>query len=250
MSCLVVKNLSKSYNGVHVLQDINLTLACGEVVVIIGPSGSGKSTFLRCMNLLEKPDSGSISIIGNQVDVKNLTAESTLALRKKTGFVFQNYALFKNKNVLNNVAEALIRVRGMKRSEAEAKAMTVLKQVGMDSFADAMPARLSGGQQQRVGIGRALALDAELLLFDEPTSALDPERVYEILMLIKQIAQSGKHTMLIATHEIHFAQKVADRIVFMEHGTITATGKPSELLSHPSNPRIESFLSHLKQDQL
>ena len=175
------------------------------------------------------------------VDTTQITQDQILALRRKTGFVFQNYGLFKNKTVLENITEALIRVKKIKKAHAQERGLSILNQVGMSGFEEYMPSKLSGGQQQRVGIGRALALDADVLLFDEPTSSLDPERVDEILQLMNNIGKLRKHALVIVTHEIHFARKVANRIVFMENGNIAAVGKPSNLLDQPKDSRIARF---------
>ena len=207
------------------LDNIDLTIEAGERVVVIGPSGTGKSTLLRCVNFLDRPQSGTISIGGLTVDAARASRADILALRRCTAFVFQNYALFANKTAKQNIMEALTTVQKRPRDEAERRAMEVLAETGLADKADSYPAALSGGQQQRVGIGRAMALDASLMLFDEPTSALDPEWVGEVLELIRRVAER-RQTMLIVTHEMQFAREIADRVIFMDGGALWNKVRP------------------------
>ncbi len=234
-----VKDLHKNFGELHVLKGINETFSAGEVVAIIGPSGSGKSTFIRCLNLLEQPTAGTITYKGTDITSKNADVNTH---RLKVGMVFQQFNLFNNLSVLDNVTISLIKVKGMNEEEAKAKAMALLDRVGLVDKAAAYPSQLSGGQKQRIAIVRALALEPEVLLFDEPTSALDPEMVGEVLDVISALAKEGI-TMLIVTHEMGFAQKVASRVLFMDNGLIAEQGTPSEIFEHPQNPRTQEFLS-------
>ncbi|WP_299907916.1 amino acid ABC transporter ATP-binding protein [uncultured Paracoccus sp.] len=236
-----IAGLTKRFGTNTVLSDINLNLTPGERVAIIGPSGTGKSTLLRCLNFLDRPDAARITIGDLSVDAASATRAEILALRRRTGFVFQNYALFANKTARQNITEGLVTVRGWSRSKADARADEVLASIGLTDKADSYPAALSGGQQQRIGIGRAMALDGDLLLFDEPTSALDPEWVGEVLDLIRQIAD-GRQTMLIVTHEMQFAREIADRVVFMEGGRIVEQGPPAQIFDAPEDERTRAFL--------
>lgn len=220
-----IEGLTKRFDGTPVLDNIDLTIEEGERVVVIGPSGTGKSTLLRCVNFLDRPQSGSISIGGLTVDTARASRADILALRRCTAFVFQNYALFANKTAKQNIMEALTTVQKRPRDEAERRAMEVLAETGLAEKADSYPAALSGGQQQRVGIGRAMALDASLMLFDEPTSALDPEWVGEVLDLIRRVAER-RQTMLIVTHEMQFAREIADRVIFMDGGVLWSKVRP------------------------
>lgn len=201
-------------------------------MVIIGPSGTGKSTLLRSLNFLDQPDRGLIRVGDLTVDAAQASRADILALRRRTSFVFQNYALFANKTAQQNITQALITVKGLSRPEADARAEAILKETGLSDKANAYPAALSGGQQQRVGIGRAMALDADLMLFDEPTSALDPEWVGEVLDLMRRVAEKGQ-TMLIVTHEMQFAREIADRIIFMTGGDVVEQGPPEQILNTP-----------------
>ncbi|MBQ1383881.1 MAG: amino acid ABC transporter ATP-binding protein, partial [Firmicutes bacterium] len=226
-----VKNLSKTFDGTtEVLKEINLHVEKHDVVAILGPSGTGKSTLLRCLNYLCEPTTGVIMVGDVTVDAQNHTKQQVRDLRKQSAMVFQGYNLFKNKTALGNVMEALITVQGKGREEAEDTAIAQLKKVGMLDRKDFYPAKMSGGQQQRVAIARALAVNPNVLLFDEPTSALDPELVGEVLNTIRQLAEEQTSTMILVTHEIHFARNVANRIIFMEGGYIAADGTPQEII--------------------
>ncbi|MCG7629101.1 amino acid ABC transporter ATP-binding protein [Epibacterium sp. MM17-32] len=239
-----IKGLTKTFGGAPVLDQIDLDIAAGERVVIIGPSGTGKSTLLRCLNFLDQPDAGQISIADLSVDAARARKADILALRRRTGFVFQNYALFANKTAAENIMEALVTVQRLPRSEAAERARAILAETGLADKADSYPAALSGGQQQRVGIGRAMALNAELMLFDEPTSALDPEWVGEVLDLMRRVAEQ-KQTMLIVTHEMQFAREIADRILFMHGGKIVEQGPPAQIFDAPQDERLKRFLARV-----
>jgi putative amino-acid transport system ATP-binding protein len=241
-----VRGLSKSFNGTAVLDGIDLDIAPGERVVIIGPSGTGKSTLLRCLNFLDQPDAGRITIGDVTLDAARATRAEILALRRRSAFVFQNYALFANKTAKENIMEALVTVQGRPKAEAEARALEVLAETGLAEKADSYPASLSGGQQQRVGIGRAMAIGAELMLFDEPTSALDPEWVGEVLDLMRRVAER-KQTMLIVTHEMQFAREIADRVIFMHGGRIVEAGAPEQIFTAPQDERLQRFLWRLSK---
>lgn len=236
-----ISGLTKRFDGAPVLDNIDLTIEPGERVVVIGPSGTGKSTLLRCVNFLDRPQAGTISIGDITVDAASASRADIVALRRCTSFVFQNYALFANLTAKQNIMEALVTVQRRPRAEAERRAMEVLTETGLTEKADSYPAALSGGQQQRVGIGRAMALDASLMLFDEPTSALDPEWVGEVLDLIRRVAEHHQ-TMLIVTHEMQFAREIADRIIFMDGGRIVEQGPPDEILGDPQDDRLKRFL--------
>lgn len=239
-----IKNIHKSFTDNHVLKGIDMHVAPGEVVVILGPSGSGKSTFLRCLNYLERPDEGNISIDDMEVNAKNISSKEIIELRKKTAMVFQNYNLFKNKTVIENVMEGLITAQGMDKKQAHDISVGYLEKVGLMDRLDYYPAKLSGGQKQRVGIARALALNPKVILFDEPTSALDPELVGEVLDVMKDVAKEGM-TMIVVTHEIGFAQEVADHVYFMDEGVVVEDGKPSEIFTNPKEERTRQFLSRV-----
>lgn len=240
-SGISVSGLNKSFDDTHVLKDISFDIAAGERVVVIGPSGTGKSTLLRTLNFLDRPESGVIRLGDLTVDAAVATRADILAIRRRTSFVFQNYALFANKTARENITQALITVKGYSKIDANARADVILQETGLADKADAYPAALSGGQQQRVGIGRAMALDADLMLFDEPTSALDPEWVGEVLDLMRKVAEK-RQTMLIVTHEMQFAREIADRIIFMDGGHIVEQGPPDQLLEKPKDPRTQAFL--------
>lgn len=233
-----VQNLYKKFGTNEVLSDISTTISKGEVVSIIGPSGSGKSTFLRCLNLLEVPSSGSIDING-----KNLTSskKNIHKIRQQIGMVFQHFHLFPHLTVLENLTYAPMKAKGIKKAEAEMKARLLLERVGLSEKETAYPNSLSGGQKQRVAIARALAMEPELMLFDEPTSALDPEMVKEVLDVMKDLAKSGM-TMVVVTHEMGFAREVADRVLFLDHGVLVEEGQPNEFFSHPKTERAKDFL--------
>ena len=236
-----IAGLTKRFGARTVLAGIDLDIAPGERIVIIGPSGTGKSTLLRCLNFLDTPDAGRITLGDLTLDAARATGREILALRRRTAFVFQTYALFANRTARQNITEALIVVKGLSRAAADARADDILARIGLADRGDAYPAALSGGQQQRVGIGRAMALGAELMLVDEPTSALDPEWVGEVLALLRRVA-AERQTMLIVTHEMQFAREVADRILFMDEGRIVEQGPPAAIFETPRDPRLQAFL--------
>ncbi|HIF77731.1 MAG TPA: amino acid ABC transporter ATP-binding protein [Sulfitobacter sp.] len=240
-----ITGLTKHFGGAPVLNGIDLQIAEGERVVVIGPSGTGKSTLLRCLNFLDVPQAGTIRIGDVTVDAAKARKADILALRRRTAMVFQNYALFANKTAKENIMEALVTVQKRPKGEAEQRALSVLAETGLADKADSFPAALSGGQQQRVGIGRAMALGAELMLFDEPTSALDPEWVGEVLDLMRAVAER-KQTMLIVTHEMQFAREIADRVIFMDGGKIVESGPPSKIFSAPKDARLQKFLKRVE----
>ena len=234
-----VKDLCKSFGELQVLKGLNETFYKGDVAAVIGPSGSGKSTFIRCLNLLEQPTSGSFFFEGTDITAKGFDVNKH---RQKVGMVFQQFNLFNNLSILDNVTISMEKVKHVSHAEAEAKAMALLKRVGLDSKAGSFPSQLSGGQKQRIAIVRALALEPDVLLFDEPTSALDPEMVGEVLQVISDLAAEGI-TMVVVTHEMGFARKVANRVLFMDGGRIAEQGTPEEIFEHPQNPRTKEFLS-------
>jgi arginine/lysine/histidine transport system ATP-binding protein len=236
-----VENLHKSYGKLEVLKGISTTINSGEVVAIIGPSGSGKSTFLRCMNLLENPTSGTI-LIADQ----NITDKKTniMKVRQQVGMVFQHFHLFPHKTVMQNLTYAPIKVKGQSKEKAEKVAGDLLDRVGLRDKADEYPTRLSGGQKQRVAIARALAMEPEVMLFDEPTSALDPEMVKEVLEVMKSLAHTGM-TMAIVTHEMGFAREVADRVLFLDGGLLVEDTKPQEFFTNPKSKRAQDFLQKM-----
>ena len=235
-----IRNLHKSFGELEVLKGINLTIAEKEVVVIIGPSGSGKSTLLRCMNYLEEPTAGTVEIDGTSLT----TAKNINEVRREVGMVFQRFNLFPHMTVMQNLMLAPMKVRGIKKADAEATAMTYLKKVGLADKAYVYPEKLSCGQQQRVAIARALCMKPKALLFDEPTSALDPEMVGEVLNVMKTLAEEGM-TMAVVTHEMGFAREVGDRVVFVDNGIILEEGTPEEIFSHAKEERTRSFLSKI-----
>jgi polar amino acid transport system ATP-binding protein len=237
---LRVEGLKKSYGKLDVLKDINCAIAEGEVVCVIGPSGSGKSTMLRCLNMLELPDGGRIELHGNEIYGGGKTHDLDV-LRREVGMVFQSFNLFPHMSAKENVSIAQVRVRGRKRSEADARSVELLGKVGLAEKVDEYPDRLSGGQQQRVAIARALAMDPEVMLFDEVTSALDPELVKGVLDVMRELADSGM-TMVVVTHEMNFAREVADRVIFMDQGFIVEEGNPDDVLGNPSADRTKQFL--------
>lgn len=236
-----VRDLHKSFGNLEVLKGISEHISPSEVVCIIGPSGSGKSTFLRCINLLEKPTSGEIIIDGEQITDSSVDINK---IREEVGMVFQRFNLFPHKTALENITLAPIKVRGMKKEEAEKTAYELLDKVGLREKAHVYPSSLSGGQQQRVAIARALAMKPKIMLFDEPTSALDPEMVGEVLAVMKDLAKEGM-TMAVVTHEMGFAREVGDRVLFMDEGVIVESGLPEELFDNPRHERTISFLSKI-----
>lgn len=242
-------HVHKYYGAFHALKDVNLSVSRGEVVCIIGPSGSGKSTLLRCASQLESIDSGVIAVDGEIAGFRRSGAtliplgDSQIARqRQNVGMVFQRFNLFPHRSVLENLLEGPVRVQKRPAGECRQEAMTLLSRVGLADKAAAYPNELSGGQQQRVAIARALAMRPKMILFDEPTSALDPELVGEVLSAIKELARSGM-TMVVVTHEIAFCREVADRVVFMDGGSIIAAGSPEDMIIRPQNPRVASFIS-------
>lgn len=239
-----IQNLAKRFGDSTIFSGLNLTIEKREIVVVIGPSGTGKSTLLRCINFLETADEGRVTIDSLSVAAQQANKADVLALRRKTGFVFQNYALFAHLTARQNIAEGLITVKGWHKAEAHQRAQQILDDIGLGDKGDHYPAALSGGQQQRVGIGRAMALEAELLLFDEPTSALDPEWVGEVLNLMQKLA-TRHQTMLVVTHEMQFAREVADRVIFMADGEFVEQGTPTQIFTNPQDPRLKKFLSQV-----
>ena len=240
-----IDNLSKSFDGVEVLRDISLTVNKGEVVSVLGSSGSGKSTLLRCINWLEEPDRGSIHIAGESIGVdaqgKRMNNRDLAAIRARTGMVFQSFNLWPHLSVLQNVMEAPMQVKKMRKDEARVIAQTLLEKVGMEQKAEAFPYTLSGGQKQRVAIARALAMSPEVILFDEPTSALDPERVGEVLTVMKNLSSEG-YTMIVVTHEMEFARAVSDQVVFQEKGLLIEKSAPEKFFTNPETERVRKFL--------
>ncbi|KGF14943.1 peptide ABC transporter ATP-binding protein [Peptostreptococcus sp. MV1] len=234
---LELKDLHKSFGKLEVIKGIDLEIDKGDILVIIGPSGSGKSTVLRCMNLLEEPTSGQIIFEGQDI-LKNIKAIDKT--REKIGMVFQNFNLFPNKTILDNITLAPMKVKGKSKEEAEKKAKELLERVGLLDKINAYPVQLSGGQQQRIAIARALAMEPDMMLFDEPTSALDPEMVKEVLDVIKELADEGM-TMAIVTHEMGFAKEVADRVIFVDGGKIVEDGSPEEVFNNPRSDRAKDF---------
>ena len=239
-----LENIHKSFGENHILKGVDLNIKKGEVIVILGPSGSGKTTLLRTINFLDPADEGSITVNDFKVDAKKHNKAEVIELRRKTAMVFQNYNLFANKTILENVMEGLVTVKKFKKSDAEEMSKNILNKVGLSERYDFYPSQLSGGQQQRAGIARALILDPDVILFDEPTSALDPELVGEVLNTIKNVAQTGI-TMIVVTHEIAFAKEVATRVIFMEGGKVVEQGPPEEILVNPKEPRTQQFLSRI-----
>lgn len=234
-----IKGLEKSFGDLKVLKGIDEKICKGEVVVVIGPSGSGKSTFIRCLNLLEQPTGGQIIFEGEDITAKGFDVNKH---REKVGMVFQQFNLFNNLSVIDNLCVPLINVKKMSEAEAKEKAMKLLKRVGLEDKANGFPSQLSGGQKQRIAIVRAMAMDPDVMLFDEPTSALDPEMVGEVLQVIKELADEGT-TMVVVTHEMGFAQKVGTRVLFMDQGYIMEQGDPKSIFENPQNERTKDFLS-------
>jgi glutamate transport system ATP-binding protein len=238
---VVLDHVDKHFGDLHVLRDINVSIKRGEVVVVIGPSGSGKSTLCRTINRLETIDGGTISLNGVPLPAEG---KELAALRAEVGMVFQSFNLFAHKTILENVTLGPIKVRGMKKDEAEKKARELLDRVGVGHQAEKYPAQLSGGQQQRVAIARALAMEPKVMLFDEPTSALDPEMIKEVLDVMVDLAQQGM-TMVVVTHEMGFARTAADRVVFMADGAIVEENTPEEFFTHPRSDRAKDFLGKI-----
>ena len=234
-----IRNLHKSFGDLEVLKGIDLEIKKGEIVTIVGPSGSGKSTVLRCMNLLEVPTTGQIIFEGTDITDKKVNIDE---VRQRIGMVFQNFNLFPNMTVLDNITLAPMRLKKLSKEEANKKAEGLLDRVGLLDKKDSYPSQLSGGQKQRIAIARALAMEPDMMLFDEPTSALDPEMVKEVLDVIKELAKEGM-TMAIVTHEMGFAKEVANRILFMDEGYILESGSPKEFFEHPKSDRAKEFLS-------
>ena len=236
---LKVSNLTKSFDSLEVLKGISCEINKGDVISIIGPSGSGKSTFLRCLNLLEKPTSGSINFEGDELTDRKTDLNRH---RQKMGMVFQQFNLFPHMTVLDNLTVAPVMLKKMTKEEAEKKGKSLLRRVGLIEKADAWPDELSGGQKQRVAIVRALCMEPDVMLFDEPTSALDPEMVGEVLDVMKELAETGM-TMVVVTHEMGFAREVSSRVLFLDEGVIAEEGTPDEIFSHPKCERLKTFLS-------
>ena len=244
MPMLEIQEIHKSFGEREVLKGVGLTVEKGAVVAILGPSGSGKTTLLRCINFLEKADSGSLLFDGERVDLAHVSRADVARLRRKTAFVFQSYNLFRNKTVLQNVTEGLIVARRMHKDQAEAIAVQMLEKVGMADRCSQYPHQLSGGQQQRVAIARALATSPEIIYFDEPTSALDPELTGEVLDVMRQLAAEGM-TMLVVTHEMGFARDVSSHVIFMEDGHIIESAPSAEFFANPRQERTRVFLSRI-----
>ncbi len=236
-----VKNLKKQFGKLNVLNGITETIGKGEKVVIIGPSGSGKSTFLRCLNLLEKPTSGSIRFEGIELTDKKTDIDT---VRRKMGMVFQHFNLFPHLTVLENIMLAPVTQKLATKVQAKEKAMSLLKRIGLEDKADVYPSRISGGQKQRIAIVRSLAMEPDVMLFDEPTSALDPEMVGEVLALMKELAAEGM-TMVVVTHEMNFAREAADTVFFMDGGIVAEKGSPDDIFNRPQNRRLQQFLERV-----
>lgn len=241
-----VTDLHKSFGELAVLKGIDFQADTGEVIVIIGPSGMGKSTFLRCINYIERPEKGIIEIDNVKVDAEKCTEKEIKQLRLKTSMVFQNYNIFKNKTVIENVMLPMTSVQKIEKEIAKEKALQYLDQVGLLDKVNEYPSRLSGGQQQRVGIARAMAVNPKLILLDEPSSSLDPELVLGILDILRNLANEHKRTMIIVTHEMSFAKEIADRVIFMDNGRIIEEGTPEKIFSNPQNERTKRFLERFQ----
>lgn len=244
-----VEGLKKSFGTLKVLNEISFELEEGKVLVVIGPSGTGKSTLLRCINYLEKPDAGIITIEGTVLDVKNVKKEDIYRLRENTAMVFQNYNLFRNRTALENIMEPMIAVQRLEKRQAVEKASEILRAIGLEDKRDSYPSQLSGGQQQRIGIGRAMAVNPKVMLIDEPTSSLDPELVGEVLNLLYKLAKEHM-TMIIATHEMEFAKHIADEVIFLEGGEIVEKSKPNEFFENPKTQRAGQFLRKFSSKEL
>ena len=244
---LKVTNIQKSFNDHHVLKGIDFEINKGEVVAILGPSGSGKTTFLRCLNLLERPEKGVLAFTDGSLTIdfsKKISKSDELKLRRRSSMVFQQYNLFPHRTALENVMEGMVVVQQQPKETAREKALALLEKVGLKAKADLYPSQLSGGQQQRVGIARALAVKPDIILLDEPTSALDPELRHEVLKVMQDLAEEGM-TMVIVTHEIGFAEKVASRLIFIDKGRIAEDGDPQVLIKNPPSQRLQEFLQHV-----
>ncbi len=242
---LEIQDVRKSFGGVPVLRGVSLSVDQGDVIAIIGPSGSGKTTLLRCLNYLERADSGTMIFDGQQLDMARAPKKEIARLRKKTAFVFQSYNLFANKNALQNVTEGLIVGRKMPRAQAEEIGRKALEKVGLSDRCGYYPSQLSGGQQQRVAIARAIAAKPEIIFFDEPTSALDPELTGEVLSVMRDLAAEGM-TMLVVTHEMGFARTVSNKVIFMEDGVVVESGASGEFFLHPREERTRAFLNNIQ----
>ena len=241
---LQAKNVHKSFDGKEILKGISLDVEKGDVVAILGPSGSGKTTFLRCLNFLERADQGQLIFDGEKIDLHAAHKKKIAQTRQKTAFVFQNYNLFQNKTVLQNVMLGLTSARHMNKEEARKKAVKALEKVGMADRLDSFPIQLSGGQQQRVAIARGLATDPEIIYFDEPTSALDPELIGEVLSVMRQLANEGM-TMLVVTHEMEFARNVSRKVLFLEDGKVIESGPTKEFFENPKTERARDFVKKI-----
>lgn len=244
---LEVKNVHKAFGKNEVLRGVDIKVEQGDIIVILGPSGSGKTTFLRCLNFLEKADQGTMDFGDIHTSLKGASKSVINKVRKKTAFVFQNYNLFQNKTALQNVTEGLIVGRKVPKEEAVIRAKQALDKVGLSDRYDYYPSQLSGGQQQRVGIARAIAVNPDVLLFDEPTSALDPELIGEVLSVMKKLAKEGA-TMIVVTHEMSFAQEVANKIIFMDGGVVVEEGTPDQIFRSPKEERTSQFLHRIIRD--
>ena len=243
---LEIRDVRKSFDGHTVLDGISLNVEKGDVTAILGPSGSGKTTFLRCLNFLERADSGTMVFDGEQFDLRAARKAEIARIRKKTAFVFQNYNLFLNKTVLQNVTLGLTSGMGMRKDEAGERAMKALEKVGMAEKLKSYPSQLSGGQQQRVAIARALAMEPEIIYFDEPTSALDPELIGEVLAVMRQLAEDGM-TMLVVTHEMDFARNVSSQVLFMDGGKVIESGPSKEFFAAPKEERSREFVRAIRE---
>jgi L-cystine transport system ATP-binding protein len=244
---ITVSHVRKTFGDNEVLKDISLDVKHGDVVAILGPSGSGKTTFLRCLNYLERADAGTLELGAKTYDLHNASKAQILEERRRTAFVFQHYNLFANMSALKNVMEGLVTARKVPKAKAADIAKKALDQVGLSDRYDYYPSQLSGGQQQRVSIARALAVDPEVIFFDEPTSALDPELIGEVLIVLKKLAENGT-TMIVVTHEMGFAKKVANKVVFMEKGTVVEQGTPEAIFGQAKEERTREFLRQLTPD--
>ena len=241
---LEAKNVRKNFGATEVLRGIDLQVEKGDVVAILGPSGSGKNTFLRCLNFLERADGGTLIFDGRTLDLSTAGKKEIAETRRKTAFVFQNYNLFQNKTVLENVTLGLTLAKKIRKQEARDIAVSALERVGMAQWLDRYPSQLSGGQQQRVAIARGLASNPEIIYFDEPTSALDPELIGEVLAVMRRLAEDGM-TMLVVTHEMDFARNVSGKVLFMEHGLVVESGPSRDFFAHPKEERSKAFIQSI-----